>query len=69
MGWQLAVAVLLPLLGGNFLDKQFNTLPWFTLGGLILAMAGMIVVVSRSLQDVNRYIKTINDKNDKKDSE
>lgn len=59
MGWQLAVVVLLPLIGGNIVDKQAGTLPWFTLLGLFVAMAGMIVVVSRALKDVNSYVKTI----------
>lgn len=59
MGWQLAIVVLLPLIGGNILDKQAGTLPWFTLLGLFIAMAGMIVVVSRALKDVNSYVKTI----------
>lgn len=59
MGWQLAVVVLLPLIGGNIIDKQAGTLPWFTLLGLFIAMAGMIVVVSRSLKDVNKYVETI----------
>jgi F0F1-type ATP synthase assembly protein I len=59
MGWQLAVIVLVPLIGGNILDKRAGTLPWFTLLGLFIAMAGMIVVVSRALKDVNSYVETI----------
>lgn len=57
MGWQLAVAVLVPLLGGNLIDRTLGTLPWFTLVGMILAMAGMIVVVRHALKDVNRYVE------------
>lgn len=59
MGWQLAVVVLLPLIGGNIIDKKAGTLPWFTLIGLFIAMAGMIIVVSRALKDVNSYVATI----------
>lgn len=64
LSWQLALAVLLPLLGGHFLDRSLDSKPWFTLLGLILAMAGMIVVVSRSLKDVNRYVKSTKIKKD-----
>ncbi len=57
MGWQLAVAVLVPLLGGNLIDRSLGTLPWFTLLGMILGMAGMIVVVRHALKDVYRYVE------------
>lgn len=57
MSWQLALAVLVPLLGGHALDRAFGTLPWLTLTGLIMAMIGMVVVVRRSINDLNEYMR------------
>lgn len=64
LSWRLALVVLLPLLTGHFLDRSLDSKPWFTLLGLILAMAGMIVIVSRSLIDVNRYVEATKIKKD-----
>ena len=44
MSWQLAIVVLVPILGGFQLDKFFNTLPGLTMVGFIIAMAGMGIV-------------------------
>jgi F0F1-type ATP synthase assembly protein I len=55
MGWQLAIVVLLPLFGGHVLDDHLNTSPWLTLTGLIIAMVAMILVVRRTLQELNEY--------------
>ncbi|MBI4126636.1 MAG: AtpZ/AtpI family protein [Deltaproteobacteria bacterium] len=40
VGLQLALAVVVGLVGGNFLDKQFGTLPWLTIIGLIVGSVG-----------------------------
>lgn len=42
-GVQLAVSVVLCLLGGRYLDKKWHTTPWLMLLGLLLGMtAGFI---------------------------
>lgn len=50
MSWQLAVVVLLPIVGGFKLDEHFHSLPLWTISGFVLAMLGMAVVVWRQLQ-------------------
>jgi F0F1-type ATP synthase assembly protein I len=56
MSWQMALAVLLPTLGGYKLDDHFHTSPYLTLTGLVLAMIGMVLVVRRSLKELNTYM-------------
>lgn len=50
MGWQLAVAVLVPVVGGYELDKALKTSPLLTILGLIIAMVSTAIVVSRALK-------------------
>lgn len=33
LGLQLAVSILLGFFAGYYLDRRFQSLPWFTLGG------------------------------------
>jgi F0F1-type ATP synthase assembly protein I len=53
MSWQLAIVVLVPIIGGFELDKKLHMLPLLTIVGFILAMIGMGVVVWRQLQIVS----------------
>jgi F0F1-type ATP synthase assembly protein I len=55
MSWQLAIAVLVPVIGGYELDKALKTLPLFTLVGLILAMGLSSWVVLRALKTFQKY--------------
>ena len=45
MSWQLAIVVLVPILGGYALDSHFHSLPLWTAIGFVLAMLGMVAVV------------------------
>jgi F0F1-type ATP synthase assembly protein I len=47
MSWQLAIVVIIPLVGGYKIDEHFNTLPVFTLIGLLVAFAGTGMVLYR----------------------
>lgn len=49
MSWQLAVIVLLPIIGGYKVDAAAHSTPLWTLIGLALALGGSIYVVKRSL--------------------
>ncbi len=51
MSWQLAVIVLLPIIGGYKLDQLLGSLPALTVLGFIIAMSGMAYVVWRQLQE------------------
>lgn len=53
MSWQLAIAVLVPVIGGFQLDKALDTVPALTIVGFFLAMLGTGVVMWRTLQVVS----------------
>lgn len=38
-GIQMAISIVLGLLGGTWLDEKFGTDPWFTLLGILLGAA------------------------------
>lgn len=50
MSWQLAVVVLVPIVGGFELDKAFATSPLLIIIGFIVAIAGFTMIVKRQLQ-------------------
>jgi F0F1-type ATP synthase assembly protein I len=47
--WQMAIAVLVPIVGGFELDKALKTTPALTIIGFILAMAGTYLVIRKTL--------------------
>ncbi len=51
MSWQLALVVLIPIIGGYELDRHLNTTPWLLVLGFILASAGTYVVMKRMLSE------------------
>lgn len=54
--WQLAVVVLVPLIGGYELDQHFGTMPWWTLAGVALTILGVVGVLLRILASTNTDI-------------
>ncbi len=53
MSWRLAIVVLVPIIGGFELDQHLNMEPWLTIGGFLLAMAGVALVLLHMLRTVN----------------
>jgi F0F1-type ATP synthase assembly protein I len=53
MGWQLAVVVLVPVIGGAELDKAFKSSPALLLVGLAIALLGTILVMRLTMQRAN----------------
>jgi F0F1-type ATP synthase assembly protein I len=53
MTWQMAVVVLVPILGGFELDKVFHTSPVLIIVGFILAMVGTYMVIKHALDVYN----------------
>jgi len=49
MSWQLAVVVLLPIIGGYELDQHTKTSPLFTLVGFIVAGIAACLIVWKTL--------------------
>lgn len=53
MGWKMLVVVLLPLLLGRYLDKHSaNGITW-TIIGLVIGLAGMIMIVVQTVRQLN----------------
>lgn len=58
MSWRLAIVVLVPIIGGFELDKYLGTMPVLTIIGFGLAMAGLFLVLKRSVAMAdNKYMK------------
>jgi uncharacterized membrane protein YjfL (UPF0719 family) len=57
MGWQLAVVVVIPIVGGYYLDQRLNVAAAWEIVGFVVALLGFIVVVRRQLTDFNDMTK------------
>jgi F0F1-type ATP synthase assembly protein I len=56
MSWRLAIAVLVPIIGGHYLDEAFNSSPWITVAGCVVAFVGVIGVMKWVVAESNRRI-------------
>lgn len=56
MTWQLALVVLIPIVGGYELDKHFKLTPTLTIIGFVLAMIGTFAVIKRTLATYNNQM-------------
>ena len=61
MGWFVAIAIILGLLGGLWLDGKLNTKPLFTIIGLVI---GIMVAVYGVYQMFFPFIKNKQGKGD-----
>lgn len=52
MSWQLAIVVLVPILGGYKLDQTLDTAPLLTIVGFFIAMVGTAGIVWYQLQNL-----------------
>lgn len=50
MTWQLAIVVILPIIGGYWLDQRLHSSPVATLAGLVLAILGMVAILWRTVR-------------------
>ncbi|MEI6751030.1 MAG: AtpZ/AtpI family protein [Candidatus Saccharibacteria bacterium] len=53
MGWQLALAVLIPIFFGSWLDNRFHKYPVWTIIGLIVALLGFYAIVRKTVININ----------------
>ncbi|MDL2342117.1 MAG: AtpZ/AtpI family protein [Patescibacteria group bacterium] len=60
MSWQMAIAVLVPTVGGYQLDNHFKTAPYLTLIGLTLAVVGSVLIIRNALKELNVYMMADN---------
>jgi F0F1-type ATP synthase assembly protein I len=54
MSWQLALVVLIPVVGGFKLDQHFKTLPLWTIVGFCIAVTGVVLVLRNVLEDFSQ---------------
>lgn len=47
LAWQLALAVIVPIVGGYILDQHYHKAPWLTLCGLFVAAVGVFGILSK----------------------
>jgi F0F1-type ATP synthase assembly protein I len=68
MSWRLAVVVLVPIIGGYYLDQAFDTSPLLVIIGFVLAMTGMGFVMKQTVDAANKMPvpKATNDNKEKK---
>lgn len=57
MGWQLAVVVLVPVIGGVELDRYEKTTPIWTIAGFLVAILGVYAVIRRVLNGLEKESK------------
>lgn len=56
MTWQMAIVVVVPIVGGFKLDGVAHTTPAFTILGFLVAMAGTFVVMKRMVAQANERL-------------
>jgi F0F1-type ATP synthase assembly protein I len=58
LGIQIAASMVLPLIGGVWLDKKLNSSPWFTLAGAlfgIISIFGIILKIALYANNNSNY--------------
>lgn len=55
MSWQLALVVLIPLIGGYELGRKLNQVALLTIIGFILAMVGSFLVIKKVYKEYSYY--------------
>lgn len=53
LGWRLIATFLVPVLIGVYLDRRFDSKPSYTLVGMFLAIAASVVVIQKTVKEVN----------------
>lgn len=62
--WQLLVVVLVPFIGGHFLDQKLDSTPLWTLVGLGLALALAAVTIYRGYRTLAEGTKHVRNSKD-----
>lgn len=56
MSWQLAIVVLIPIIGGYELDAHLKSSPVFLIVGLVAALGGSIAVIFLAFREANQKV-------------
>lgn len=62
LGMEMALSVVLPLLLGIYLDKQFESAPWGLLLGLVFGLLGLGLNLYKVILQLNRQPRKPTDK-------
>jgi F0F1-type ATP synthase assembly protein I len=57
MSWQMAIAVLVPMVGGYYLDQHLHTTPWLTLAGFLIAIILVVLIVRKTIKELPDYTR------------
>lgn len=57
MSWRLALAVLVPIVGGYELDQHLGITPALTIIGFLVAMAGVFMILRRTVANADDKFK------------
>lgn len=60
LGMQLAFTIIAFTLGGYFLDRQFDTLPWLTILGALVGLVLLFAQLYRTATDIARGSRKAN---------
>lgn len=66
MSWQLAIVVIVPIVGGYLLDQRLGSSPWLVLAGLVVAVLATCGVLWRTLKEANGRMAALQPKGGKK---
>lgn len=66
MSWQLAIAVIVPIIAGYMLDQRFGSTPWLVLTGLAVAVLATCGILWRTVKEANRRVAALQPKGGKK---
>jgi F0F1-type ATP synthase assembly protein I len=56
MSWQLLVVIVVPIVGGHLLDGKFHTGSIWMIAGMVIGLAGTIIVVRQAMQQLNEIM-------------
>jgi F0F1-type ATP synthase assembly protein I len=57
MSWQLLVVIVLPIVGGHLLDTRYHTSPVWMVVGMVVGLAGTIIVVRQAMQQLSSIME------------
>jgi len=53
LGVEIAAGLSIPILAGYWIDRSWDTLPWFTFLGILIGVAIMLIIMIRTARDVS----------------
>jgi hypothetical protein len=66
MSWQLAVVVIVPIVGGYLLDQKLGSSPWLVLTGLAIAVLATCGLLWYTVRIANGRVAALSSKGTKK---